>query len=133
MLQQDEPDDFVIATGKTTKIRDFVLSAFSKVGISIDFTGNGVKETGIVKGIAQSPYYKLITKNNKDYIYMGCQLLNPSIFNKKNKDDVFSMNEIWNTLIQKNSLNGYVSNSIFLHATNLEIYNQLNQSKTIGL
>lgn len=75
----------------------------------------------------------LITKNNKDYIYMGCQLLNPSIFNKKNKDDVFSMNEIWNTLIQKNSLNGYVSNSIFLHATNLEIYNQLNQSKTIGL
>jgi GDPmannose 4,6-dehydratase len=65
MLQQDNPDDFVIATGTTTKIRDFVLSAFSKVGISIDFTGNGVKETGIVKGIAQSPYYKLITKNIK--------------------------------------------------------------------
>ena len=75
----------------------------------------------------------LITKNNKDYIYMGCQLLNPSIFSKKNKGDIFSMNEIWNSLIQKNSLNGCVSSSSFLHATNLEIYNQLNNSETIGL
>jgi MurNAc alpha-1-phosphate uridylyltransferase len=75
----------------------------------------------------------LITKNSKDYIYTGCQLLNPSIFSKKNKGDIFSMNEIWDALIRKNSLNGCVSNSSFLHATNLEIYNQLNHPEIIGL
>jgi GDPmannose 4,6-dehydratase len=48
ILQQDNPEDFVIATGHTTEIRDFVRKAFSEVGIGIEFHGNGVEEKGIL-------------------------------------------------------------------------------------
>lgn len=49
ILQQPEPDDFVIATGQTTEVRDFVRMAFSYLGIEIEFKGEGANETGIVK------------------------------------------------------------------------------------
>src|SRR6187399_2035114 len=44
MLQQEEPEDFVIATGVTTTVRDFVRMAFAEVGIIVEFTGEGVDE-----------------------------------------------------------------------------------------
>jgi GDPmannose 4,6-dehydratase len=50
MLQQDEPDDYVLATGETTYVRDFVRWAFHDAGIPIEFHGKGVEE----KGYAQS-------------------------------------------------------------------------------
>lgn len=46
MLQQDEPDDYVLATGETTHVRDFVRWAFEDVGIPIEFRGEGVDEKG---------------------------------------------------------------------------------------
>lgn len=46
MLQQDEPDDYVLATGETTSVRDFVLWAFEDAGIPIEFCGEGVEEKG---------------------------------------------------------------------------------------
>ena len=46
MLQQDEPDDFVIATGKQYSVRDFVDAAAKELGISIDWKGEGEKERG---------------------------------------------------------------------------------------
>ena len=46
MLQQDEPDDYVLATGETTPVRDFVTWAFSDVGIDLSWSGKGVDETG---------------------------------------------------------------------------------------
>jgi len=73
----------------------------------------------------------LLNKSTNDYIYTGCQLLNPNIFNLKKEGDIFSMNEIWNDLIAQESLNGCLSSCSFLHATNLEIYNQLIKIKTI--
>ena len=48
MLQQDKPEDFVIATGVTTSIRDFLRMAFDEVGIDIEFKGSGVDETAFV-------------------------------------------------------------------------------------
>lgn len=48
ILQQDEPDDFVIATGETTKVRDFVRMAFGHVGIELKFKGDGVNEKAYV-------------------------------------------------------------------------------------
>jgi GDPmannose 4,6-dehydratase len=45
MLQQDKPEDFVIATGVTTPIREFIRMAFEEVGIEIEFKGEGVDET----------------------------------------------------------------------------------------
>jgi len=49
MLQQDEPDDYVVATGKTHSVREFVVLAFGEVGIEIEWEGKGVDEVGINK------------------------------------------------------------------------------------
>lgn len=46
MLQQDEPDDYVVATGETRTVREFVIAAFAKVGIDVVFEGTGVDEVG---------------------------------------------------------------------------------------
>ncbi len=46
MLQAKEPDDFVIATGETRTVREFVLSAFEHAGIALAFEGEGVDEVG---------------------------------------------------------------------------------------
>jgi GDPmannose 4,6-dehydratase len=46
ILQQDEPTDYVIATGVTTTIRDFITKAAAEIGLEIAFRGEGVKETG---------------------------------------------------------------------------------------
>ena len=46
MLQQDEPGDYVLATGVTTRVRDFVSWAFEEVGIKLDWHGKGIEEQG---------------------------------------------------------------------------------------
>jgi GDPmannose 4,6-dehydratase len=47
MLQQDTPDDYVLATGRTVAIRDFVNMAFAEVGRTLEWKGTGVDEQGI--------------------------------------------------------------------------------------
>ena len=47
MLQQDTPDDYVLATGRTVAIREFVNLAFAEVGIALDWQGSGVDEIGV--------------------------------------------------------------------------------------
>ncbi|WP_017665955.1 GDP-mannose 4,6-dehydratase [Porphyrobacter sp. AAP82] len=46
MMQQDEPDDYVLATGETTSVRDFVRWAFEDVGTPLEFRGEGIDEKG---------------------------------------------------------------------------------------
>jgi len=48
ILQQEKPEDFVIATGVTTRIRDFVRMAFAEIGVQLDFRGEGAAEVGTV-------------------------------------------------------------------------------------
>ena len=48
ILQTDQPEDWVIATGKSTKVREFVRLAFKEVGIELEFNGVGVNETATV-------------------------------------------------------------------------------------
>lgn len=60
ILQQDEPDDYVIATGITTEIRDFVKMAFKEVGVEIEYKGKGPDEKGYIKA-CHDPNYKLET------------------------------------------------------------------------
>jgi len=48
MLQQDKPEDFVIATGTTTMVKDFVQLAFAEAGIEVEFNGEGLNEKGTV-------------------------------------------------------------------------------------
>jgi len=49
MLQQEQPQDYVIATGNTTSVRDFVKMSFAETGTDIEFQGEGVDEIGVVK------------------------------------------------------------------------------------
>jgi GDPmannose 4,6-dehydratase len=48
MLQQETADDFVLATGVTTTVRDFVLMSFREIGVELEFKGEGINEVGIV-------------------------------------------------------------------------------------
>lgn len=47
IVQQNEADDYVLATGKKTSVRDFVEAAFGEVGVAIDWQGSGVDEIGV--------------------------------------------------------------------------------------
>jgi GDPmannose 4,6-dehydratase len=49
MLQQDVPEDYVIATGVTTSVRDFIRMAFAEAGVELEFSGEGVNEKAFVK------------------------------------------------------------------------------------
>lgn len=51
MLQQEKADDYVIATGITTEVREFVKMAFYEAGMKVDFKGEGVNETGVIAEI----------------------------------------------------------------------------------
>jgi GDPmannose 4,6-dehydratase len=56
ILQADEPEDWVIATGKTTTVREFVRLAFAEVGIELEFIGKGKEEKGIIKSCSDSKF-----------------------------------------------------------------------------
>ncbi len=49
MMQQQTPDDYVLATGETTPVRDFVEWAFADVGIELAWEGSGIDEKGRCK------------------------------------------------------------------------------------
>ena len=56
ILQADKPEDWVIATGQTTKVRDFVQMAFNYMGITLKFKGTGVDEKGYVLSCSNQKY-----------------------------------------------------------------------------
>ncbi|MBW4890101.1 GDP-mannose 4,6-dehydratase [Mucilaginibacter sp. HMF5004] len=56
ILQQDTPEDFVIATGVTTRVREFVRMAFKEVGIEVEFKGEGADEKGYVVSCSNEKY-----------------------------------------------------------------------------
>lgn len=53
MLQQPEPDDYVLATGKTASVRDFVAMAFNHIGVNVEWTGKGLEERGVDSSTGQ--------------------------------------------------------------------------------
>jgi GDPmannose 4,6-dehydratase len=61
-IAQDEPETFVLATGKTTSIREFIVNTFSKLGITLEFKGNGADEKGIVSNIDENKLKDIIQK-----------------------------------------------------------------------
>jgi GDPmannose 4,6-dehydratase len=62
ILQADTPEDWVIATGVTTTVRDFVKMSFGEVGIEVEFKGEGVDEKGYVKSCSNPEYQVEIGK-----------------------------------------------------------------------
>ena len=71
MLQQEEPEDFVIATGVRTSVREFIVKAFLELGIELEFHGNGLEETGLIKACHDKLYQieegKIVVKVDKEY------------------------------------------------------------------
>ena len=62
ILQADEPEDWVIATGKTTTVRDFVRLAFAEVGVELEFKGRGADERAYIKACKNADYQLPIGK-----------------------------------------------------------------------
>jgi len=63
ILQADEPEDWVIATGKTTAVRDFVKMAFDYAGIELEFKGEGVDEKGTISYINEARFKERVPKS----------------------------------------------------------------------
>lgn len=75
MLQQETAEDFVIATGVTTTIREMLTMAFNEVGIEVEFKGSGSDEKGIVKS-CHNPDYQL--KKGKEIIAVDPRYFRPT-------------------------------------------------------
>ena len=56
ILQHDNPEDWVIATGRTTSIRDFVKMAFAHIGVTLAFKGEGINEVAVVESCSNKNY-----------------------------------------------------------------------------
>ena len=86
ILQADKPEDWVIATGVTTTVREFVRLAFSEVGIELEFKGEGIDEVGVIAaidlekynkatGIAYQPSNNDQRKSSNEQPYIGKEVL----------------------------------------------------------
>jgi GDPmannose 4,6-dehydratase len=75
ILQQEVPEDYVIATGVTTRVREFVRMAFGEVGITVEFKGEGVDEKGYVVSCS-NPDYQLET--GKQVVAVDPQYFRPT-------------------------------------------------------
>ena len=69
ILQQDKAEDYVIATGISTKVRDFIKMAFQETGIQLRFEGNGLDEIGYIDSIDEALFESKTGKKAKD---VGC-------------------------------------------------------------
>lgn len=71
ILQQDEPDDYVLASGVTTTVRDFCKLAFAEIGVTLEFKGKGDHEVGIVGDSAHPEYFiepgRIVVAVDKNY------------------------------------------------------------------
>jgi GDPmannose 4,6-dehydratase len=62
ILQHDNPEDWVIATGRTTSIRDFIKMAFAYIGVELEFKGQGVDEIAVIASCSNDNYQLEIGK-----------------------------------------------------------------------
>lgn len=60
ILQQDTPDDYVISTGVTTTIRDFIKMSFSELGVEVDFRGENEAEEGYIVNVNDDTFSKVV-------------------------------------------------------------------------
>lgn len=75
ILQQPEPEDYVIATGVTTPVREFVRMAFAQIGVELEFKGKGEKEVGIV---AASRNPDFIVGTGKEVVAVDARYYRPT-------------------------------------------------------
>lgn len=75
MLQQPEPEDYVIATGITTSVREFVTLAFAEAGVEIDFKGKGENEKGIVAAVTNK---EVMLEEGKEVVAIDTNYFRPT-------------------------------------------------------
>jgi GDPmannose 4,6-dehydratase len=80
ILQQEKAEDFVIATGITTEIREFVRMAFGYLGVTMDFKGEGVDEIGFVAAVDQDKFLKMVGAECKLIIGHELVFVDPKYF-----------------------------------------------------
>ena len=73
MLQQDIAEDFVIATGVTTEVREFIRMAFEELGIDVEFSGKGVDEKGVIIDLREDRLSEL--KIDKQKLSLGSTIV----------------------------------------------------------
>lgn len=114
MLQQENPDDYVIATGKTYSIRDFLILAFSLVGVKLAFEGDGINERGVVCGVDA----KILAKYSQEKFEAGQVLVsvNPSFYRPLEVDHLVGNAAKARTLLgwsPKSDFNNLVEEMVF--------------------
>lgn len=75
MLQQKKADDFVIATGTTTTVREFIIKTFKLLGVTIKFVGSGIEEKGIVEN-AENPDFHM--KKGQEIVKVDANYFRPT-------------------------------------------------------
>ena len=132
MINHSEASDFLIFNPDTlwnenylndiNKMQDFYFS--NKLNNILLLTNKELSFDKNLKGDFELNNNLLQRGNNKNFIFIGCQILNKNLFEKYNVKN-FSISEIWNELLKKNELNGFESLNKFYHLTDLEIFKKL--------
>lgn len=80
ILQQSEPEDFVIATGKTTEVREFVRKTFEHLGVILEFEGKGINEKAIIASIDEPKLKELEIEHDKSLLGKTILEVDPRYF-----------------------------------------------------
>ncbi len=88
MLQQDVAEDFVIATGKTTTVRDFVKLAFQYLGVGVFFRGSGTEEKGIIDSIDMARLEELSLNIDWLKVWTEVVLVDPKYYRPTEVDEL---------------------------------------------
>jgi GDPmannose 4,6-dehydratase len=80
ILQQEKPEDFVIATGITTTVRDFVRMSFAELGIDIEFSGKDENEKGVIIGLDEETLAQNGLKSDKLFLGSTIVRVDPKYF-----------------------------------------------------
>ena len=80
ILQQEKPEDYVIATGETTAVKEFVRMTFAELGVYLKFIGEGVDEKGIIEDIDHKRLLELEITETKLQIGMELVAVDPRYF-----------------------------------------------------
>ncbi|PZX47701.1 GDP-mannose 4,6-dehydratase [Algoriphagus chordae] len=75
ILQQEKAEDYVIATGVTTKVRDFIIMAFDHIGFKLRWEGTGIEELGICDSIDENKYREACGKSSNPSTFLPSTLL----------------------------------------------------------
>ena len=132
LLDNSNQNDFLIFNPDTlwnenylndiNKMQDFYFS--NKLNNILLLTNKELSFDKNLKGDFELNNNLLQRGNNKNFIFIGCQILNKNLFKKYNVKN-FPISEIWNELLKKKELNGFESLNKFYHLTDIKIFKKL--------